>query len=109
MGIWYWCADQTIVQRVLGAKDENHARVGPLFAGFLTDGVQGAHDCHHDLPGREPGDLYIETSQFGDAVLSWRLLKKGGILIFDDYRWLLKPMMAADSAAISRLLKWTLP
>ncbi len=35
LGIWYWCADQTIVQRVLGAKDENHARVGPLFCGFL--------------------------------------------------------------------------
>jgi Na+/proline symporter len=35
LGLWYWCADQTIVQRVLGAKDENHARVGPLFAGFI--------------------------------------------------------------------------
>lgn len=35
IGIWYWCADQTIVQRVLGAKDENHARIGPLFAGFV--------------------------------------------------------------------------
>ena len=33
--LWYWCADQTIVQRVLGAKDENHARVGALFAGFI--------------------------------------------------------------------------
>ncbi len=35
LGIWYWCADQTIVQRVLGARDENHARVGPLFCGFI--------------------------------------------------------------------------
>ncbi len=35
LGIWYWCADQTIVQRVLGAKDENHARIGPIFAGFI--------------------------------------------------------------------------
>lgn len=35
IGLWYWCTDQTIVQRVLGAKDENHARVGPLFAGFI--------------------------------------------------------------------------
>ena len=35
IGIWYWCADQTIVQRVLWAKDENHARVGALFAGFI--------------------------------------------------------------------------
>lgn len=35
IGIWYWCADQTIVQRVLGAKDENHARTGALFCGFI--------------------------------------------------------------------------
>ena len=35
LGIWYWCADQTIVQRVLGAKDENHARTGALFCGFI--------------------------------------------------------------------------
>jgi solute:Na+ symporter, SSS family len=35
IGIWYWCADQTIVQRVLGAKDEYHARLGPIFAGFV--------------------------------------------------------------------------
>ncbi|MHC4675587.1 MAG: sodium:solute symporter [Planctomycetota bacterium] len=35
IGLWYWCTDQTIVQRVLGAKDVNHARVGPIFAGFL--------------------------------------------------------------------------
>jgi solute:Na+ symporter, SSS family len=35
LGIWYWCADQTIVQRVLGAKDENHARIGPLFCAMI--------------------------------------------------------------------------
>jgi SSS family solute:Na+ symporter len=35
IGLWYWCADQTIVQRVLGAKDERNARLGPLFAGFI--------------------------------------------------------------------------
>lgn len=35
LGIWYWCADQTIVQRVLGARDKEHARVGPLFAGLI--------------------------------------------------------------------------
>ena len=35
LGIWYWCADQTIVQRALGARDENHARVGALFCGFI--------------------------------------------------------------------------
>ena len=35
LGIWYWCADQTIVQRVLGAKSENDARVGPIFCGLI--------------------------------------------------------------------------
>ena len=35
LGIWYWCCDQTIVQRVLAAKDEKHARLGPLFCAFI--------------------------------------------------------------------------
>jgi SSS family solute:Na+ symporter len=35
LGIWYWCSDQTIVQRVLGAKTLRDAQIGPLFAGFL--------------------------------------------------------------------------
>lgn len=35
IGIWYWCCDQTIVQRVLAAKDEQHARLGPLFCAFI--------------------------------------------------------------------------
>ena len=35
IGIWYWCADQTIVQRVLGAKTLGDAKLGPLFAAFI--------------------------------------------------------------------------
>jgi len=35
IGIWYWCTDQTIVQRVLGAKSEDEGKAGALFAGFL--------------------------------------------------------------------------
>lgn len=35
LGIWYWCCDQTIVQRVLAAKSESHARLGPLFCAFI--------------------------------------------------------------------------
>ena len=35
LGIWYWCTDQTIVQRVLGAKSKKDAQLGPLFAGCL--------------------------------------------------------------------------
>ncbi len=35
LGIWYWCGDQTIVQRVLGARSARDAAIGPIFAGFL--------------------------------------------------------------------------
>src|SRR3954449_12462052 len=35
LGIWYWCTDQVIVQRVLSARDEGNARAGTIFAGFL--------------------------------------------------------------------------
>jgi solute:Na+ symporter, SSS family len=34
-GIWYSCTSQHIVQRVLSAKDEWHARMGVVAAGFL--------------------------------------------------------------------------
>lgn len=33
--IWYWCADQVIVQRVLAAKNIAHAKGSTLMAGFL--------------------------------------------------------------------------
>ncbi|RPH96750.1 sodium transporter [candidate division KSB1 bacterium] len=35
LGIWYWCTDQYIVQRVLSAKNINHAQSGTIFSGFL--------------------------------------------------------------------------
>ena len=35
LGIWYWCTDQVIVQRVLSAKDIGHAKGGTVLAGFL--------------------------------------------------------------------------
>src|SRR6266849_3551082 len=35
LGIWYCCTDQVIVQRVLSARDEGHAKAGTIFAGFL--------------------------------------------------------------------------
>ncbi|XP_055764611.1 sodium/myo-inositol cotransporter-like [Salvelinus fontinalis] len=33
--IWYWCADQVIVQRVLAARSISHAKGSTLMAGFL--------------------------------------------------------------------------
>jgi SSS family solute:Na+ symporter len=35
IGLWYWCTDQYIVQRALGAPDEATARRGSIFAAFL--------------------------------------------------------------------------
>ncbi len=35
LGVWYWCTDQFIVQRVLSASDEDNARRGTIFGGYL--------------------------------------------------------------------------
>jgi len=35
LGVWYWCTDQFIVQRVLSAKNQDDARRGTIFAGYL--------------------------------------------------------------------------
>lgn len=34
-GLWYWCTDQYIVQRCLGAPSEREARRGAIWAGIL--------------------------------------------------------------------------
>ncbi len=35
LGVWYWCTDQFIVQRVLSGRDITQARRGTLFAAYL--------------------------------------------------------------------------
>ena len=35
VGLWYWCTDQYIVQRVLTARGEKEARQGTIFAAYL--------------------------------------------------------------------------
>ena len=35
IGLWYWCTDQYIVQRALGARGEREARRGTIFAALL--------------------------------------------------------------------------
>ncbi|HXV63765.1 MAG TPA: sodium:solute symporter [Vicinamibacteria bacterium] len=35
VGLWYWCTDQYIVQRVLAAPNERQARRGTIFAAYL--------------------------------------------------------------------------
>jgi solute:Na+ symporter, SSS family len=61
LGIWYWCTDQVIVQRVLSAKDEGHAKAGTIFAGFLK--VLPVFILV--LPGLIAFALYRDLFQFG--------------------------------------------
>lgn len=35
LGIWYWCTDQTIVQKALGARTLRDGQLGAVFAGVL--------------------------------------------------------------------------
>ncbi|MBR9919304.1 MAG: sodium/solute symporter [Bacteroidetes bacterium] len=35
LGVWYWCTDQFIVQRVLSARNVSQARKGTIFGGFM--------------------------------------------------------------------------
>jgi solute:Na+ symporter, SSS family len=35
LSLWFWCSDQTIVQRALGARNLAHSQAGTLFCGFL--------------------------------------------------------------------------
>ncbi|MEX0331823.1 MAG: sodium/solute symporter [Puniceicoccaceae bacterium] len=35
LSLWFWCSDQTIVQRALGAENLKQSQAGTLFCGFL--------------------------------------------------------------------------
>ena len=51
IGLWYWCTDQYIVQRALGAPNETQARRGSHFCRVLeaAAGVHLHHSRHHLL------------------------------------------------------------
>lgn len=66
LGFYFWCTNQFIVQRVLGARDIAHARRGALLAGFLKltvlylmvfPGIMAAIF----LPGLDNGDMVFPT------------------------------------------------
>ncbi|MCB9266016.1 MAG: sodium/solute symporter [Lewinellaceae bacterium] len=67
-GIWYWCTDQTIVQRVLAAKDTREGQYGTLFTAclkvlipflFLMPGIM----CFVLYPGLEsPDQAYMKMA-----------------------------------------------
>src|SRR5579864_8411454 len=61
LGIWYWCTDQVMVQRVLSAKSEGHAKAATIFAGFLK--ILPVFILV--LPGLIAVALYRDLFQFG--------------------------------------------
>lgn len=85
LGIWYWCTDQYIVQRVLSAHGIEEARRGTIFAAYLKQlpmflfvvpGVVAAV-----LASR--GELVLETSDAALPTLVAALLPAGlkGIVV----------------------------
>lgn len=68
LGIWFWCTDQTIVQRALGAKNIKHAQKGILLTAglkildtfiFVVPGIV----CYLLFPSLEnPDEAYLTLS-----------------------------------------------
>ena len=65
VGIWYSCTSQHIVQRVLGAKNEWHARMGVISAGFLHI----ITPCFFVLPGIAAYKLFPHLERPDQAYL----------------------------------------
>ena len=75
-GLWYWCTDQYIVQRALGARDETQARRGTIAAAFLKL-----------LPVFIfiiPGMICMALAQSGNAAISAELLDDKGQVIREN-------------------------
>lgn len=107
LGVWYWCTDQYIVQRVLSARDQEEARTGTIFAGFLKI----LPVFLFVLPGVIAGVLYADvggaTADRALPTLVVRLLPSGlrGLLLAA----LLAALMSSLSSVFnstSTLLTW---
>ncbi len=66
LGFYFWCTNQFIVQRVLGARDVNHARWGSLLGGLLKLPVLfimvlPGTMARNVFPGLTRGDLVFPT------------------------------------------------
>jgi SSS family solute:Na+ symporter len=90
IGFWYWCTDQYIVQRVLGAPNERVGRRGSIFAAFLK---------------LFPVYLFIVP-----GLICFALAKSGKIpelasMVSADG----KPVAAATQAAFPLMVKYLLP
>lgn len=107
LGVWYWCTDQYIVQRVLAARDITQARRGTIFAGYLKI----LPVFLFVLPGIIAAALYADVSGTGAdrafPLLVNRLLPAGakGLL----FAALLAALMSSLSSVFnscSTLITW---
>jgi SSS family solute:Na+ symporter len=107
LGVWYWCTDQHIVQRVLAAKNVTAARRGTIFAGFLKI----LPVFIFVLPGMIAAALYSDVrSGSGDAAypaLVTRLLPVGfkGLVLAGMLAALMSSLASAFNSC-STLLTW---
>jgi SSS family solute:Na+ symporter len=107
LGVWYWCTDQHIVQRVLAAKNVTAARRGTIFAGFLKI----LPVFIFVLPGMIAAALYSDVrSGSGDAAypaLVTRLLPAGfkGLVLAGMLAALMSSLASAFNSC-STLLTW---
>src|SRR6266566_4873715 len=106
LGIWYWCTDQHIVQRVLAAKNIKEARTGTIFAGYLKI----LPVFIFVLPGIVALALFPEISNNPDSAyptLVTRLLPDGikGLVLAGMLAALMSSLASAFNAC-STLLTW---
>lgn len=107
LGVWYWCTDQHIVQRVLAAKNVREARRGSIFAGylkilpvfiFILPGIIAAA-LYPDVTGARADTAY--------ATLVTRLLPAGfrGLVLAGMLAALMSSLASAYNSC-STLLTW---
>src|SRR5437762_11346455 len=107
LGVWYWCTDQHIVQRVLAAKNISEARRGTIFAGFLKI----LPVFIFVLPGMIAAALYADVRNgSGDSAypaLVTRLLPAGlrGLVLAGMLAALMSSLASAFNSC-SPLLTW---
>jgi SSS family solute:Na+ symporter len=108
LGIWYWCTDQHIVQRVLAARNIKEPRQGTVFAGFLKI----LPVFIFVVPGIIAAALYADVRSAGGAdaaypVLVTRLLPAGlkGLVLAGMLAALMSSLASAFNSC-STLLTW---
>lgn len=107
LGVWYWCTDQHIVQRVLAARNVQEARRGTIFAGFLKI----LPVFIFVLPGIIAAALYADvrggSADSAYPILVTRLLPTGfkGLVLAGMLAALMSSLASAFNSC-STLLTW---